>query len=250
MTRCDLTGMRFGRLVAISPAPNKDRRTMWLCKCDCGNTCTVRTDYLKNGMTKSCGCYQKDARYTNHLIHGLTDHPIMRTYRHMLSRCYNPNVPNYDRYGGRGITICDEWREDFMSFYTWSILNGWAEGLSIDRIDNDKGYSPENCRWTTMDVQANNKSLNRKITYGGKTLTVSEWAKECNIPYFTLYARFKSGWPAEEALTKPVGPARVYQARRDHSKDCVWGVPINNLESETEERPPTRERDGGIGSTG
>lgn len=206
MKLIDLTGQRFGRLVVIEKAPRDGTHsTKWVCKCDCGNIAIVRGEYMKNGTTKSCGCYNEDVRSMKHYIHGLTQHPIWRTYHHILSRCYNERVPKYNLYGGRGIVMCDEWKNDFMSFYNWSILNGWKPGLSIDRIDNDGNYCPENCRWADDLTQQNNRGNNKNLTYNGKTQTMSQWAREFNMSISTLYYRIKHGWSVEDALLTPVG---------------------------------------------
>lgn len=159
---------------------------------------------MKNGTTKSCGCYNTEIKGMQNLIHGLTYHPIWRTYESMKTRCYNPHAAKYERYGARGIKVCDEWKNDFLAFYTWSIANGWKEGLSIDRIDNDGDYEPSNCRWSNSIVQANNKSTNRFVTYNGKTQSVAQWGKEVGINPATLYYRLNAGWSIENTLTTPV----------------------------------------------
>lgn len=121
----------------------------------------------------------------------------------MLNRCYNANHKYYNRYGGRGITVCDEWKNNFQAFYDWAISNGYRDDLTLDRKDNDNGYSPENCRWTTKKEQSNNRENNIVITYNGKTQTLSQWAEEIRIPYHKLLVRIKRGWSVERAFTKP-----------------------------------------------
>ena len=122
----------------------------------------------------------------------------------MKQRCYNPKSQRYNRYGGRGIKICDEWRNNPQAFVDWSMNNGYADNLSIDRINNDGDYEPGNCRWTTNKVQQNNKSTNILITYNGKTQDIKQWSEELGICYVTLFYRIKSGWPVEKAFTEPV----------------------------------------------
>lgn len=136
--------------------------------------------------------------------HGLRGHPLYYTWNMMRQRCCNPNNKTYPNYGGRGISVCDEW-SSFKVFYDWSILNGWKPGLSIDRIDNDGNYCPENCRWVDRYVQANNTSTNRFITYKGKTQTEAQWAKELGMSKYTLSSRLNlRGWSVERAFETPV----------------------------------------------
>ena len=155
----DLTGMRFGRLVVIAKAePNKSYHgAMWECLCDCGNRTIVNARNLKSGNTSSCGCYGNEKRLKSIKIHGKSGTRLHRIWKAMHTRCYNPNFFAYKYYGGRGITICRGWQNDFQAFYDWAMANGYRDDLSIDRIDTNKGYSPDNCRWTTMAEQNKNK---------------------------------------------------------------------------------------------
>ena len=164
----NLTGQRFGRLVVIERSgSDKYRRAMWKCQCDCGE---IRVEYSTNllgGRVNSCGCLRAE-KNRNRITHGKRKSRLYCVWSDMKNRCYNPKIHNYHRYGGRGITICDEWRNDFQAFYEWAMANGYDENApymqcTIDRIDNDKGYSPDNCRWVDMKVQNNNKSNNRKV---------------------------------------------------------------------------------------
>ena len=129
---------------------------------------------------------------------------LKRIWRKMKERCYNTKVDNYHRYGGRGITVCDEWKDNFQAFYDWSMANGYADDLTIDRIDNDGNYEPGNCRWATMKEQANNKSNNVRITYKGKTQDIKQWSEELGIAYTTLFIRIQNGWPVEKAFFEPI----------------------------------------------
>lgn len=158
----DLTGQRFGRLTVVSRAENdKNKNPRWLCRCDCGHQTIVLGHLLRNGNTQSCGCLSHEQHSAlmkeMNKVHEWTGTRLYRIWGAMKSRCYNPKQRNYKHYGGRGITICDEWLYDFVAFRDWALANGYCEDLTIDRIDNDKGYSPDNCRWTTMKEQRLNQ---------------------------------------------------------------------------------------------
>ena len=202
----DLTGQRFGRLTVTERAQNKGRMTAWLCQCDCGNTIVVNGNNLKNGSTKSCGCYRKEygrksLTGNNHQkTHGLCHTRLYRIWGHMKERCCNPDSPKYYRYGARGIKVCAEWMNDFEAFHAWAITHGYAENLSINRIDNDGDYCPENCEWATNEEQANNTSRNHMITYNGETHTIAEWARIKHIPYKTLFKRISDDWSYAKAF--------------------------------------------------
>lgn len=201
----DLKGRRFGRLTVIEEAGrSKDRHVLWLCKCDCGNKCIVPSNSLKKGDTQSCGClYKEQQKIPKSIKHGMSKSRIYQEWIDMRNRCVNKNVKCYHNYGGRGITVCEEWR-DFQAFYDWAMANGYTDDLTLDRIDNNGPYSPENCRWVTYKEQGNNTSRNHCITHKGKTQTISQWADELNMKYSTLYARLSSGWSIERALSEPL----------------------------------------------
>lgn len=135
--------------------------------------------------------------------HGLAGKRIYQNYYSMIARCYNPKDPNYARYGARGISVCDEWRKDNMAFFTWAFANGYEKGLSIDRIDVNGDYSPQNCRWATIKQQANNKRTNHFVEINGETHTITEWAEISGILKSTIRERIVHGWPKERLLEKP-----------------------------------------------
>ena len=158
----DLTGQRFGRWLAIEKSISKCGYVMWLCRCDCGNERIVNGHDLRKGKSKSCGCLRNEVTTNRNITHGKTDCRLYRIWRGMKDRCTNPTNKGYPSYGGRGITICEEWLDNFEAFYAWAMANGYDPNApryqcTIDRIDNDGNYSPSNCRWTTMATQNKNK---------------------------------------------------------------------------------------------
>lgn len=209
----DLTGQKFNYLTVLK-LDHKKRycykglsqgfHYFWLCKCDCGNKVVVDGTHLKNGHSKSCGCYKAKRTSETHTTHGLSNSRINRIYRKMKGRCYNSNNPKYYCYGARGITICDEWKNDFKAFYDWSIQNGYKDNLSIDRIDVNGNYEPSNCRWATNLQQANNKTINHYLIYNNEKHTIAEWSRITGFPKSSISYRIKKNWTIKDILTKPI----------------------------------------------
>lgn len=205
--RVDITGKRFGRLVATKFLEYRKGNSVWRCKCDCGNESNVCYSNLINGNTKSCGCIFNEIFE----MHGLTDTRLYTVWANIKARCYYKKDIDYQDYGGRGIIMCEEWRNSFQTFYDWAMENGYDENAekwqcTIERIDVNGNYEPSNCKWATIKEQANNKTNNFNITYKGETKTLAQWAEDLDLPYKTLYARIHCyHWDIEEAFERPIG---------------------------------------------
>lgn len=203
MARKDITGQRFGRLVAIRPNGKQGNNIKWLCRCDCGNEITTNVSSLTRGKTKSCGCLRKEITSKQFTKHGGRLDHLYAIYCSMKKRCKNPNDNHYEFYGGKGVKVCDEWQSNYASFKEWALQNGYSPKLSIDRIDVNGNYEPSNCRWVTMKEQANNKTNNKFIEYQGETHTIAEWARIKGLSYFSLYQRIMvHKWDIERAMTQ------------------------------------------------
>lgn len=203
----DLTGQTFGRLTVIERcadyiSPAGYHRTRWRCLCSCGNITIVATQELRNGDTRSCGCYCLECKHDNSKTHGLSNTRLHSIWKGMKARCYNKNHKNYEGYGARGICVCDSWKNNFQNFYSWAINHGYADGLTIERADVNGAYSPENCCWVTRLAQANNRRNSISVSYQGKEYTLLELSKILDIPYSTLYYRFKKNYDMKEILAQ------------------------------------------------
>lgn len=207
----DLTGIKFHRLEVLRRGVNAKDRTTWVCMCECGTEKTIHSSALISGAVKSCGCYHRERISQVFKTHGLSRTQIYKTYYAMLARCYREGHPSFPDYGARGITVCDEWLADKIVFIRWSLQNGYSPELSIDRIDNDKGYSPDNCRWVDMQTQAMNKRGLRMITVDGVEKHLSHWLAISGVTSRTFYERVASGWSEVDAATRPGRPKKPKQ---------------------------------------
>nr|DAH45230.1 MAG TPA: hypothetical protein [Caudoviricetes sp.] len=199
-----MIGKRFGRLTVINRCNEraKNGTIKYICQCDCGNVSIIRGDHLRIGDTLSCGCLIKKYAMSKYVKKGqsVLDKRLYRIYDKMKQRCYNSNSVNYKYYGERGIKVCDEWLNDFMTFYNWSMENGYNNTLTIDRIDVNGNYEPSNCKWSTYEQQNSNTRRNIYLTYNGHTLTISQWARKLNIPLSCIYYRYHNGYSDKGCL--------------------------------------------------
>lgn len=203
----NLVGMKFGMLSVISRAEDNignDGKNviMWNCVCECGNKTIVDGRSLKKGHTKSCGCLQGE--HHNDSSHILGKTRLYRIWTNMKQRCYNPNNSNFKNYGAKGVTICEEWKNSYTKFKEWATNNGYNDTLTVDRINVNDNYYPENCRWISLREQENNKSVNHFITFNGETLTLAEWNRKLGFKRGVLEYRLKKGWDIEKAITTPL----------------------------------------------
>ena len=206
--RLNLVGQKFERLTVEEWIPAHDNICgKWKCRCNCGNLVLVPTHSLKSGNTKSCGCFRKGIIKPRSFEGEYTDKHRPRlywTWINMIRRCENPKAPDYYRYGAIGITVCEEWH-DLPTFLNWAYTHDWQEGLTLDRINNNGNYEPENCRWADVFTQGNNRRTNTLWEYNGKTMTLAQWSRKTGLSSETLLHRKKAGWTIEEILTTPKG---------------------------------------------
>lgn len=209
----DLTGKQFGRLTVRSIA-SRNAGIRWLCRCECGGEATVLGQHLRAGRSASCGCLHREQLGSMVRTHGRTDSFEHRVWRGMRHRCSNPKAARYMDYGGRGICVCTRWG-DFAAFLA-DMGPAPDTKHSIDRIDNDGDYGPENCRWATAKQQARNNSRNRMLTFRGETRCLAEWAEQLDLDAGTIYRRLRAGQTTDEALG--VRP-RYHPGRTDGTRD-------------------------------
>ena len=204
-----LEDRRFERLTALTcVGKTNGGHRLWQCLCDCGTYCVVSANHLVTLHTRSCGCLHRDITRENskrHITHGrsLLNDSVYRAWHGMKSRCLNKADAGYPNYGGRGIKVCERWRNSFENFLE-DMGEKPSPQHSLDRIDVNGDYTPENCRWATRKEQANNKRTSAYLTLGERTQTVSQWAEELSMPRPTLEWRITAGWDSIKALTHPV----------------------------------------------
>lgn len=224
----NLIGQKFGRLLVIRQIgiDTKTRQKKWLCECDCGNKKETITSYLTSGDTTSCGCYRRECELKNlkearnrevNKKHGMHNTRIYQIWADMKARCNNPKHNSFENYGGRGIKVCEEWKKDFIIFYKWAINNGYSDDLTIDRINVNGNYEPNNCRWANWKEQANNKRTTRKITIYGETKTAYEFEKQYGIKAHLLINRYDKGYSDYRLIYKGnLGHFRKTNLKRDN----------------------------------
>lgn len=213
----DMSGMKINMLTVLYRAESIRGRTMWHCKCDCGKDLDVWAQHLRKGQY-SCGCETSKIISQKNTKHGGAYTKLFGVWKLMKERCVNPNNKSYKNYGGRGISVCPEW-QDFSVFRDWAMENGYEDGLSIDRIDVNGNYCPENCRWVSMKVQCNNRRSNRWLMYRGEKHTIAQWSELLDMPQSTLYKRFELGWSEAQILGfEPRKGARIKSKFRSYEE--------------------------------
>lgn len=208
----DLTGQKFGRLLVLEQIKNS-KRTSWKCQCSCGNIVPISTNSLRTKGTKSCGCLHNKLLSERNTTHGMAHSPEYRIWSHMIGRCHNSADQAFKNYGGRGITVCNKWRNDFMAFFNYAGKRP-SPKLSIDRIDNNFGYKPGNVKWSNRTEQQNNTRVNHLITINGITKNITQWAKFVGIRSRTIHNRLRYGWSNEKAILEPVRHHKPYLKKR------------------------------------
>lgn len=205
MSLCkDLLNQKFGQLTVVQKLKMNNHREMeWLCVCDCGREHISTSNRLTRGQTTCCKECMKNKISISNTKHSCKPEALWCCYQNMKTRCYNKKYSLYHRYGGRGISVCEEWYNSFVSFRDWAFNSGWEEGLSLDRIDNNGNYCPENCKWSTVQEQSNNRHTNRILTANGVSDTMANWSRKLNIPYYVIQYRLEKGWDDAKTLTTP-----------------------------------------------
>ena len=211
MKNIDISNQKFGRLTAIEKSTNICGKTAWKCLCDCGNIAYVSTSNLTCNRIKSCGCIKQELLMRRNITHNQRHTRLYEVWKGIKQRCYNPKHRAYHNWGGRGIKMCEDWKNNFQSFYDWSYANGYSpenqkdekNKLTIDRIDVNGNYEPSNCRWVKRSKQARNKRANKIISYRSEEHCLVEWCEYLNLNYPTIYSRLNKGWSVERAFETP-----------------------------------------------
>lgn len=218
----DLTGQRFARLL-VQGVDNRDNgKVFYRCLCDCGKTTTVSASALKRGNTRSCGCARNQMISEKARTHGESSTRLFGIWSGMKNRCYNENEPSYKNYGARGIQVYEDWRSSYESFRDWALANGYRDDLTIDRIDVNGNYCPENCRWINWKAQANNKRTNHVIEYCGEKHTIAEWCERLNIPKYIIYDGLRVGKSFSEIVEAPHTKRRLITFRGESLPVSAW----------------------------
>lgn len=195
-------GEQVGNVIFLHDVNGLIKRRQAMFRCGCGNKFIAQIYKVKTFETQSCGCLHKKATSESNSTHGLTKHKLYRVWKSMKARCYNKNVSQYKDYGGRGVTVCDEWGKSFINFFRWCMDNGWEDGLQLDKDIKGDGmsYSPNNCLFVTPKQNSNKRKTSKYLTYNNETHTVSEWADKVGISLRALYSRLWRNWPLEKCF--------------------------------------------------
>ena len=211
MKKLNIIGEKYNKLLVIEEVEKQGKCRMFKCLCDCGKTTIVSMNNMRSCKIVSCGCHKRDQTILRCTTHNQRHTHLYEIWKGIKQRCYNPKHRAYHNWGGRGIKVCDEWKDNFQAFYDWSYASGYTfenhkqdekRKLTLDRIDNDGNYEPSNCRWVTRKVQASNMRHTKLITINGETKCLAEWCRVLNIHRWTYANRIKKGMTPEEALTK------------------------------------------------
>jgi hypothetical protein len=222
----NITGEKYGRLTVLNYIGTKNGTAVWRCRCDCGNEVNAKSNALKNGKTKSCGCMHREiaartAKKT-HTKHGMIKTRLYHIWTNIKQRCRNKKQYAYKWYGERGIDICDEWFNSFEAFRDWALNSGYRDDLTIDRIDNNGNYEPLNCRWATLKQQAENKSNNIFIELDGIKMTQTEWSRKLGKNINLISCRLSKGWDKQEAASTP--PTVHYHGMTNTRLHRIWSA--------------------------
>lgn len=206
----DLKGQRFGRLFVKEYVGSENKRSMWLCKCDCGKEKIISSKNILTNNVRSCGCLKDKGFTKGDVVKGGHKNRLYKVYKSMIHRCYYPKEKAYKNYGGKGVIVCEEWLKSYPTFEKWALDNGYDINApfgkcTLDRIDVNGNYEPSNCRWVDMKAQLNNTTWNIKLTANGETLTFEEWSNKLGVNINTLRSRYRKGMSDEKIINTPIG---------------------------------------------
>ena len=206
----DIKGQRFGKLLVKEYVGSENKRSMWLCLCDCGKEKIISSKNILTNKVRSCGCLKDKGLTRGDTVKGACGNRLYKIYKSMIHRCYYKSGRAYKNYGGRGIAVCQEWLKSYATFEKWALENGYDINApfgkcTLDRIDVNGNYEPSNCRWVDMKTQLNNTTWNIKLTANGETLTFEEWSQKLGVNLNTLRSRYHNGWNDERIINTPIG---------------------------------------------